>query len=182
MTEQLKEIGQRLRALREIMDISLDEMARQCQMPLEEYQDYESGKRDFSFSFLYNAANILQVDVVDLMSGDSPKLSTCTLVRGGQGYSIERRAAYKYVHLAFTFCKKKAEPFLVTVEPGETMPVLHSHEGQEFEYLLKGNVRFALGEHEYEMQAGDSVYFDSNLPHAIQAIGETAQFIAVVMK
>lgn len=182
MTEQLREIGLRLRALREIMDIGLSEMAEKCGITPEAYKRYEDGQSDFSFSFLYNAAGILGVDVVDIMSGDSPKLTACTLVRGGNGFAIERRKAYRYVHLAYTFRRKKGEPFLVTVEPGDTLPEKHAHEGQEFDYLLSGDVRFALGEHEYELHAGDSVYFDSNLPHAMVALGKSAVFLAVVMK
>lgn len=75
MTEQLKEIAIRLKTLRQIMDVSAEEMAQVCGVTPKEYDAYERGDRDFSFSFIYNAANRLGVDVVDLMSGDSPKLS-----------------------------------------------------------------------------------------------------------
>lgn len=183
MTEQILTIAERIRALREICGLSEEECAQKCGVSLEEYREHEKGMRDFSFSFLYNAARVFGVDVIDLMSGDSPKLTHCTLVRGGNGYAIERREAYKYIHLAFTFRKKKAEPFLVTVEPNEeVMPEQHSHAGQEFQYFLKGSVRFALGEHEYILTPGDSVYFDSSVPHACIALNnEPAQFLAVVM-
>ena len=75
MTEQLKEIAIRLKTLRQIMDVSEEELAEVCGVNLEEYRAYERGEKDFSFSFIYNAANRLGVDVVDLMSGDSPKHS-----------------------------------------------------------------------------------------------------------
>ena len=184
MTEQLSEIGGRLSALREIMDITAEEMAERMKISVGEYNLYERGERDFSFSFLYNAANILGVDVLDIISGESPKLKKCAVVRKNQGYDIMRREAYGYKHLAFTFSNKKAEPFMVTVEPkaGEEIK-LHWHEGQEFNYMVSGNMEFYLDNIVYELSEGDSVYFDSGVPHAMRALGnQPAKFIAVVIK
>ena len=184
MTDQLSEIGGRLKALRNIMDISAEKMAETLKMSADDYTAYEKGERDFSFSFLYNAANLLGVDVVDIISGESPKLSTCALARKGEGYDIMRRTAYNYKHLAFTFRKKKAEPFMVTVEPGGDGKVtLHSHEGQEFNYMVSGKMEFHMDSIVYELNEGDSVYFDSGIPHAMKAVGnQPAKFLAVVMK
>ncbi|MDL2287776.1 cupin domain-containing protein [Oscillospiraceae bacterium OttesenSCG-928-F05] len=185
MTEQLKEIGIRLAALRDICGFTPEEMAEKLDMSVEDYLAYERGERDFSFSFLYNAAGVLGVDVLDIMSGESPKLSTCTVVRSGGGYDIQRRKAYEYKHLAFTFRKKKAEPFMVTVEPrqSETQPALHDHPGQEFNYMVEGRMEFFIGAMTYVLETGDSVYFDSGVPHAMRALdGKRARFLAVVMK
>jgi len=184
MTEQLAEIGGRLAGLRDIVDIPADQMAQAMQLEPREYLAYERGERDFSFSFLSNAAGILGVDVVELLSGESPKLKTCTLVRKGGGFDITRRESYDYKHLAFTFSNKKAEPFLVTVEPkdgGDLTP--HAHAGQEFNYMVSGRMEFHLGSIVYELDEGDSVYFDSGVPHAMRALGtQPAKFIAVVVK
>lgn len=183
MTEQLKEIGRRLSDLRSIMDYTPDKFAGEIGMPVGELELYEAGEKDFSFSFLHNAAQILGVDVIDLITGESPRLSTCCVVRKGQGLSIDRRTAYSYKHLAFTFRDKKAEPFLVTVEPkdGET-PTLHAHEGQEFNLMLSGSMTFYIGDITYDLNEGDSVYFDSGVPHAMKALGgATATFLAVVV-
>jgi len=187
MTEQLSEIGGRLEAIRDIMDITAEKMAEDLRLDVEEYIAYEKGRRDFSYSFLQNAANIFGVDVVDIISGESPKLTTCSLVRNGEGYDITRREAYDYKHLAFTFSNKKAEPFMVTVEPKKDNAdkdiKLHSHEGQEFNYMVSGSMEFHLDNIVYELKEGDSVYFNANLPHAMKAVGgQPAKFIAVVIK
>ena len=187
MTEQLSEIGGRLGALRDIMDIPAEKMAADMKLSVDEYIAYERGERDFSFSFLQNAATIFGVDIVDIISGESPKLTKCAVVRKGEGYDIIRRKAYDYKHLAFTFSNKKAEPFMVTVEPKQdselTELVLHSHEGQEFNYMVSGSMEFYLEDKFYELSEGDSVYFDSGIPHAMKAVGEQpAKFIAVVIK
>ena len=184
MTDQLREIGSRLGALRDIFDISAEKMAEKMNITAEEYSAYENGQRDFSFSFLQNAANIFGVEVVEIISGESPRLTKCALVRNGEGYNIERRKAYDYKHLAYTFTKKKAEPFLVTVEPKENeKPTQHSHEGQEFDYMVSGRMEFYFDDIVYELGEGDSVYFDSGTPHAMKAIGDkAAKFLAVVIK
>ncbi len=185
MTEQLRELGLRLSALREITEVSAEELCKKCDIYPDELEAYEKGQRDFSFSFLYTAASVLGVDVLDLLSGDSPKLSSCCVVRKGQGFDINRVKAYDYKHLAFTFRNKKAEPFLVTVEarPESDLPAPHSHEGQEFNYIVEGSLTFTLNGISYVLNEGDSVYFDSGLPHIINANnGKPAKFLALVMK
>ncbi|MGI6168907.1 MAG: helix-turn-helix domain-containing protein [Christensenellales bacterium] len=184
MTEQLKLIGQRLTAQREALGISVEEIAKATGLSPEEYDKFERGEQDFSFGFLYTAATFLDIDVMDIMSGDSPRLSMCTVLRKGEGISIERVSAYKYQHLAYTFRNKKAEPFLVSVvyDPSKPLPELNTHDGQEFDYVLKGKVRFCVGGREYILCEGDSIYYDSSYPHAMQAVDEDAEFLAVVMK
>ncbi len=182
MTEQLMEIGIRLRALREISDLSIPEMAKAVHISEKEYEKYERGEKDFSFSFLFNAARILNVEVSDLMSGETPRLSTYSLVRAGRGFKVERRKAYSYLALAHTFRNKRAEPFLVTVESAN-MPDLHSHEGQEFQYLLEGDARIVMGDDTLTLHPGDAIYYDSSTPHALTALNDKpAKFLAVVVK
>ena len=184
MTDQLVEIGGRLAALRDIMDISAEKMATDLKLSLDEYLAYEKGTRDFSFSFLYNAAGLLGVDLIDIISGESTKLATCAIVRKGEGFSVSRIKEYDYKHLAFTFSHKKAEPFMVTVEPKANADFkLHSHDGQEFNYIVSGKMEFHHDNSVYQLSEGDSIYFDSSLPHGIKvANGEPLKFIAVVIK
>ena len=183
MNDQIKDIGMRLRTLREDMEISAEEMAAKLEVDLDTYNSYENGDQDFSFSVIYNAADILGVDVLDLISGNAPTLSMCSMVKKGKGYSVKRDEEYDYKHLAYTFRNKKAEPFLVTITPDDKPPVMHGHEGQEFNYVLSGKMMLYIGDISYELSKGDSVYFDASIPHAEVAIGDKeTQFIAVVMK
>ena len=185
MTEQLREIGMRLSALRSIAEMTVDTFCEKTGVTAQELADFEKGERDFSFSFLYNAAHVLGVDVVDLMSGDSPKLSGCCLTRAGKGYEIDRRAAYSYKHLAFTFKNKLAEPFMVTVDPRDDIesPEQHSHTGQEFNLMQEGRMRVFMGALTYDLNPGDSIYFDASQKHAMRALDvKPARFLAVVMQ
>ena len=160
MNNQIKDIGMRLAGLRDDMEISTAEMAQKLGVDEETYIAYENGKKDFSFSFIYNAADILGVDVLDLISGNTPTISMCSMVKKGQGYSVNRGHDYDYKHLAYTFKNKKGEPFLVTITPDDKPPVMHGHEGQEFNYVISGNMKLYIGDISYELSEGDSVYFD----------------------
>jgi len=184
MTEQLIDIGTRLAGLRQIQGYSEADFARRMEITDKDLAAYEKGERDFSFSFLYKAAQVLGVDIMDLMSGDSPRLSTCCLVRAGGGYAVDRLAAYSYKHLAFTFRDKLSEPFMVTTAPSDNgaPPELHTHQGQELEYMVSGRTRFFLGDVTYDLEPGDSVYFNASIPHATMALdGKPATFLAVVI-
>ena len=184
MTEQLKEMGMRMADLREVMGYTTIEVAERLGISEEEYIAYEKGEKDFSFSTMYNVAKIFNVDVVNLLSGDTaPQLTGCALARKGQGFKIIKDNQYDYRHLAFTFKDKLADPFMVTVLPEQGDLVLHSHSGQEFNYVVSGMVKFTFGEMSYELEAGDSVYFDATTPHKEEAMkGKPAKFIAVVIE
>ena len=70
--ESLKNIATRIKGLREMSDISVDEMAEITGKSVEEYIELESGEKDFSFTFLYNCAKKLGVGITDILTGISP--------------------------------------------------------------------------------------------------------------
>lgn len=184
MQDQIQMVAMRIRDLREISGLTAEEVAEKSGVSLEDYTAYEEGTKDFSFSHLFNIAETLGVDISDLLTGESPKLMGYILTRCGEGYAFERRKAYKYEHLAYNFRDKKAEPFIVTVEyDGRlTGKEAHSHEGQEFDYVLDGEMKIVLGGNEIYLKNGDSVYYDSSIPHAMYACERDTKFIAVVIK
>ena len=182
--EQLGLIALRIRDLRDIAGWTAQQMAEKTGISLEAYQAYETGTRDFSFSHLFNIAEALGVDISDLLTGESPKLHGYVLTRDGQGLKFNRREQYEYHHLAYNFRDKLAEPFIVTVakDQPDAEKQAHSHEGQEFDYVLKGTLKIVLGGNELYLKPGDSVYYDSSLPHVMYALDEDCRFIAVVVK
>lgn len=182
MDNQIAVIAERIRGLRDIEDVSAQEMATLTGKTLEEYWEYEEGKRDFSFSFLYTVANRLGVDITELLTGETAKLHKYAYVKAGHGLKMERRKAYKYQHLASIFQHREMEPFLVTVEPKDDESVTkHAHEGQEFNYIVSGSMTAFIGNSSVLLGPGDSIYFDSREPHAMRAEGsEPCQFLAVI--
>ena len=183
-TEQLGLIAMRIRDLRDIAGLTAQQVADKTGIGLKEYEDYESGTRDFSFSHLFNIAEALGVDISDLLTGESPKLHGYVLTRAGQGLKFNRREQYIYHHLAYNFRDKLAEPFIVTVsqDSPSVEKQAHSHEGQEFDYVLEGQLKIILGGNELYLKAGDSIYYDSSLPHVMYALEGDCRFIAVVVK
>lgn len=185
--EQLLEIAQRIRTLREIMEISEEEMARAAGVSQEEYHNCEAGKSDFSFTFLYNCAKKFGVDIVELLTGERPRLSFYSIVRKGNGLDIKRRKGFTYNHLAYRFTRKTAEPFLVTApysEEAENQPIhLSQHKGQEFDYVLSGKLKVQMEDYTEYLEAGDSIYYDSSHGHGMIATGgEECVFLAIVLE
>jgi quercetin dioxygenase-like cupin family protein len=187
METLISEIAQRIRGLRELLELSEEEMAAVTEVTVEEYRDYESGKNDFPFTFLFKCALRFDVDIIELMTGENPRLSFYTIVRAGQGLPIERRTGFKYRHLAYHIKNKLAEPFLVTVpysEEDQAKPIHYSvHEGQEFDFILKGSLKVDLDGHVEVLGEGDSIFYDSGHRHGMIAAGGTdCDFLAIVLK
>jgi len=179
---QLKAIAMRIRDLRDISGLTSEETAEKAGIALKDYQAYETGKSDFSFSHLFNIAKVLGVDISDLLTGESPKLHGYVLTRAGEGLQFNRREQYLYHHLAYNFKDKLAEPFIVTVHEDGKEKQAHSHKGQEFDYILDGTLKIVLGGQELFLGKGDSIYYDSSLPHVMYAPEGSCRFIAVVIK
>ena len=187
METKILEIAQRIRGLREILDITQEEMAAKTDVSLELYREYESGEKDFGFTFLYMCAQEFGVDIVELLTGEKPRLSFYTVVRNGKGLPMKRRQGFTYQHLASRIKDKLAEPFLVTApysEAEQSRPIeLSRHKGQEFDYIVKGSLKVQLEDHVEVLGEGDAVFYDSGHGHGMIATGgEDCTFLAFVMK
>lgn len=184
MPEELKQVADRIRELREISGISQETMAHDLEIPVELYREYEAGASDIPVGILFKIAGKFQVEFTTLITGEEPRLRTYAVTRKGKGVSVERRQDYQYQSLAYNFIRKKAEPFLVTVEPKtEETPVhFNSHPGQEFNYVLEGDLLIIINGKEKILSEGDAIYFDSAAPHGMKALnGKTARFLAVIL-
>ncbi|HEY8343719.1 MAG TPA: XRE family transcriptional regulator [Bacillota bacterium] len=184
MPEELKQVADRIRELREISGLSQETIAHELGIPVELYREYEAGVSDMPVSILFKIAGRFQVEFSTLITGEEPRLRTYAVTRKGKGVSVERRQDYKYQSLAYNFVRKKAEPFLVTVEPKpEGTPVhFNSHPGQEFNYVLEGDLLIIINGKEKILSEGDAIYFDSAAPHGMKALnGKTARFLAVIL-
>ena len=184
MCDPIKSIANRLRGLREVLELSAQEVAESCHLRVEEYMALESGESDISVNVLQTIARRYGISLDVLMFGEEPKMNAYFITRAGAGVSVERRKAYKYEALASGFRDRKADPFIVTVEPAPTGAPMHlnSHEGQEMNYVLEGRLLLSLNGKELVLNVGDSLYFDSSLPHGMKALdGRPVRFLAIIM-
>ena len=186
INEQILQVAERISSLRQLLEISVEEMAQATDTALVEYEALERGENDFSFTFLYKCARKLGVDISELVTGESPKLSFYTVVKKGEGLPIKRRQGFEYQHLAYLIKNRIAEPFLVKAkyrEEEQKQPIhLSTHKGQEFDYILSGVLKVQLEGHTEILRAGDAVYYNSGHGHGMIAVeGQDCEFLAIVI-
>ena len=187
MDTKIMEIAERIRGLREILEITIQEMAAATDLSTEEYTELENGTKDYTFSFLYKCSEKLCVDLSVLLTGENPKLGFYSVARRGEGLPIDRRAGFNYLHKAHLFKNRTAQPFVVTAPFDQTeqdKPIyLSSHDGQEFNYIIKGSLKVAMEGHIELLNEGDSIYYDATHGHGmIAAGGNDCEFLAIVIK
>jgi len=183
MDELSKQIGTRIKAIREISGLNAADFAKSIELKEIEYIKYEKGSADIPISVLSEISTKYKVEITALLTGGEPRLSRINIVRKGKGIKVARRKEYKYQDLAFNFQNKKAEIFLVTSAQSKQSPAhANAHPGQEFNFVLEGTLKLIFDGKEYILQEGDSVYFDSGFEHSMSALGDKpVKFLAVVI-
>ena len=183
MSDQMKQIAQRIRTLREISDYTVAEVAGFAGLTEADYESYESGAADIPISLLLKLSQFFNVDTTTILTGESPRLNVCAVTRKDKGVTIDRAKHYLYKNLAYNFTHRRIEPLLVTVVPGANSDMAtNSHEGHDLNYVLEGRLRLKVGEQDMILEPGDSAYYASRNPHAMQAVGdEPCQFLAMVI-
>ena len=186
MDYSLKEVAGRIKALRESNGYTQEELAKLTGVSVEDYKVLEKGETDFSFTFIYKCAKACGVEVVDILEGTSTTLSSFTITRKGEGLKILKKQGVEYNNLAPKFKDKFAEPFLVKfpyLEEEQNQPIkLSSHNGQEFDVIVKGSLKVQVGNHVEVLNEGDSIFYNSIIPHGMVAVSkEGCEFHAVVL-
>ena len=162
MNEYIKQISERIRELRDILEIPVEDVAREIGVTPEEFMAYESGAKEIPISMLYRTAAVFKVDPTVLMTGDVPRMDDYTVVRGGNGVKVERYPGYSFSALAFNYKHRIMDPMIVTLSRSETAELV-THGGREF-----------------TLNAGDSIYFNPEKPHGQRAVTETAKFLTII--
>lgn len=184
MGTDLKQIGERIQGLRDALNLTTAEMAQKLEVDETVYLQYETGEKDISVSFLQRIEREFNVDLTTLMFGTEPKMNAYFITRKDKGVSVERVSAYKYQSLTSGFTNNIAEVFVVTVEPKtrEEDYTQNIHAGQEFNMILEGSMMLKINDKELILNEGDSIYFDSSLPHGMKALhNKPVKFLAVVL-
>ena len=184
METSIKQIGERLRGLREVLDIPVEEVAELCGISPEHYLKMEAGEADPSVYRLSKIAKRYGIALDVLLFGEEPRMSAYFLTRKDQGLGVERRKEYKYQSLASGFRGRRADPYMTQVDPLPEGENYHknSHDGQEFNYIVEGEMELTIGEKTMVLHPGDSIYFDASQPHCMKALGgRPVKFLVVVI-
>ncbi len=183
---KIQEMARRIRELREIEGLSQKEMAEKTGVSESEYIACEKGEKDLNFTFIYRCANILNVNVTEIIEGYSPKLKGYTLTRNGNGQKISQAHGMTYFNLAYAFQNRIAEPLYVRSifdeEATKKDIELTTHAGQECDIVVDGHLMVQIGNHKEVLGPGDSIYYDSDTPHGMIAVnGKDCIFYAIVL-
>ena len=183
---QLMDIAARIREMREILGYSQQKMAEMTEVSEDTYLLYESGTMDLPFTFMHKCAKVFGVEITVLLEGHSAKLSGYTVTRKGKGLTTASEDGITIQDLAPMFRSKLATPYYVTYEYSEELQdePIHTvtHDGQEFNLVLKGALRVRVGDHEELLHEGDSIFYKSSTPHGMIAVeGKDCVFLSMVM-
>ena len=186
MEHKLKQIADRIRELRLITGLSVAEMAEKTGLTESEYEACENGTKNLSIAFLYHCVLIFGVDMSDILEGKSPKLRSYSLTRKGEGQRIEEAHNMVGYNLASGFRNRIALPLYMEMKyyegaENEKIEVV-THEGQECDIVISGQMKIQIGEHTEILNPGDSIYYDSGTPHGMIAVGgQDCSFYAMVL-
>ena len=183
---KIKEMARRIRELRDVVGLSVADMAQKTGVSEEEYILCENGNNDLNFAFIYRCALALGVNVTDIIEGYSPKLKGYTVTRNGAGQQIANAHGMTYYNMAYAFQNRIAEPLYVKSVYSEEAQhkdiELTTHAGQECDIVVDGYLMVQIGEHKEVLGPGDSIYYDSDKPHGMIAVnGKDCIFYAIVL-
>lgn len=180
LTSDIIAISGRLRELRTFSDYSVADMAKMLGVEESEYAAYEAGENEIPINLIYKFASLLGTEAAYILNGSMPSKDTVAVVYDGKGVSVKRYEGYSFTSLASDFKNKTMNPMLVTISPTDS-PELVVHGGQEFNYVLEGELRVIVDNKDYFLRAGDSIYFNPEFPHAQLAMnGEAAKFLTII--
>ena len=186
--EQEHRIGQKIRNIRELQNLSPEELAERSGSTVESIHALETSELIPSLAPLMKIARALGVRLGTFL--DDMEQTSAVVVRQGKSDDVVHftddagvtTSALDLFPLAAGKSDRHMEPFIVDVHPPQSAEHdLSSHEGEEFLYVLSGDVEIFYGKDVHRLAAGDSIYYDSIVPHHVHAgNGTDAKMLAVV--
>lgn len=183
-SEDTKAIGDRIRTIREEKGLSLDELSKMTGFSIELLSNIEKKEIQPQLGTIIKLSKALDSAFSRLVAGVGSQLYAVT--RKKERKSIQRSTSgkskkqlYTYQSLAPEVKGRHMEALIVELEenPDEEISV---HEGEEFIYVIEGTVVLNIGEEEFSLEPGDSVYYLSTTPHQLAGQGGKAKILAVL--
>lgn len=172
-------VGERLRSLRNENGLSMRELAEQCDLAVNTLSLIENGKTSPSVSTLQRIARALGVPMTAFFETDGQKNNLAFVKANHRPRAAFDRGVLE--DLGAGLAHRAVEPFVVTLEPGSGSGAqMCVHTGYEFVYCLQGHLEYVIEERTFLLDVGDSLMFESHLPHRWQNVGcEVSQAILV---
>jgi len=181
-------LGAKIKQLREDRKLTLSDLAEQSHTSVELLQQLEDGELVPSLTPLIQITRALGVrlgTILDDAPLQGPVVTRATekkdVIRFSGKAPNSQTTTLFFSPLAEGKTDRHMEPFLIDVQlpPTEELP-LSSHEGEEFIFVLSGRIVVQYGQQRIELAAGDSIYYDSIVPHDLHAIQNSAKILAVI--
>jgi transcriptional regulator with XRE-family HTH domain len=182
-------IGAKITTLRESLQLSQADLAERCDCDVSVIQGLEDGQLAPSLAPLIKITRALGVRLGTLLDDDTQVGPVIT--RWDQAEEISRLKSLEtssdggvldFFSLAEGKNSRHMEPFMITVNPADPgAHSLSSHEGEEFVYVIDGGIEIEYGKDTHILGEGDSIYYDSIVPHQLRAHGENAARILAVV-
>jgi transcriptional regulator with XRE-family HTH domain len=182
-------IGAKLTTLRETLGLSVADLAQRCDCDAALIENLESGAVAPSLAPLIKITRALGVRLGTLLDDDTNVGPVVT--RSGDADAVRRVKSLEtssdggvldFFSLASGKTARHMEPFLIDVKPaGAEHHSLSTHEGEEFIHVMAGSIEVAYGKDLHVLEVGDSIYYDSIVPHQVRAHGDAAARILAVV-
>ena len=183
--EEILNLGKILRQKRKEKNLTLRQVSKEARISTGLLSLIENGVTNPSIGTLLKIAEVMETPISSFFSNlDSNK--GIYVLRSDQRKRLEtnkRSARYSYEYLAHDEKSSSIQPFLVTFDTEEDIkkPQLYSHRGEEFLYVFEGEVEFLMEDEKILLKAGDSIHFQSDIPHTFRKKRkEKARCITVV--
>jgi len=180
------EMGMRFKKAREDRGLSIFDIYLRTNIRVDQLSQIEEGKVIPPLGTVIKLAKSLDIKIDYLISGEEGEVYTIVRkddrkVTSRYDSRREKHYGYEYESLAPHKTDRHMEPFLVTLEPSETDEERSTHDGQEFILVLEGKMEVRLRDHIHLLEPGDSIYYDSTIPHLVKChCGETTKILAVL--
>lgn len=177
-------IGRQVRTYRKKMQITVVDLANQAGLSAGMLSKIENGLTSPSLATLRSLSDALKIPVTALFSSYD-EVSDALHVKAGEGLKIERRgtrAGHQYQLLGHsTHPALAVEPYLISITEASDVFPRFQHSGLEFLFVLEGAVKYRHGDSVYDLEEGDSLFFDADKPHGPeQLVSLPLRFLSVI--
>ncbi|MCA1932330.1 MAG: cupin domain-containing protein [Calditerrivibrio sp.] len=172
-------IGSNIKKYVEKQHTDIDFLLKQLNISRDDYNMIISNEAHPPVSLLLKLSKALNVDVSTLIYGNEFKPKKAVSTRREERIPVRRRKSYDYESLAPYYVGRSMEPLIVDVMRVDNQE-FSKHKGEEFHYILSGTVKTIVDSEEFILDEGDTLYFDSSLPHCINAVTTSAKLLVVV--
>jgi transcriptional regulator with XRE-family HTH domain len=183
----LLDLGNQVRKLRNERSLTLQDLAGLTGLSKPNLSQIENNLVTPPIATLLKIATALGVPIGYFFQ-ESPQQINMIVVRKEDRYGVAKgphisHIGYQYEPLAYPKIDKSMEPFIVEMEEREASDIVfNNHRGEEFLFVLRGSLEFCYGDDSVTLEEGDSLYFDSIVPHGYRGIGGPAKTLVVIYR